>query len=157
MSARSLSARSRAALSLILVAVFCTSCHGWYTFDIQNDTDELYYVRVTVNRTGAVYVHQVDPRASGTAAYGIPPTAPDEGEPFTVELLDADCNPVAEWEMPEIGGYLEISGAPEFVPGGWIPVESASTEGTGDAVASLPADELQHETVLACGATDTFS
>jgi hypothetical protein len=140
----------------MLVAVLCTSCHGWYSFYIQNDTDELHYVRVTVNRTGAVYVHQVDPRASGPAAYGIPPASPDEGEPFTVELLDADCNPVAEWAMPEIGGYLEISAAPKFVPGGF-PADSASTQDTGDVGASPSADDLQHETVLACGATHTFS
>ena len=110
-----LTARSRA-ISLMLAALFCTSCHGWFAFSVRNDTDELHYVRVTANRTGQIYVHQVDPRTSGAASFGPIDPGPPEGDVYTVELLDATCSPLAEWGMPSTGGYLKISGTPEFFP-----------------------------------------
>ena len=154
MRTRALAARSGAALCLMLAAVFCTSCHAWFSFYIRNETNELHYVRVTVNRDGGVYVHQVDPRTSGYATSGHPAVPWNEGDAFayTVELLDEACNPIAEWGMPSTGGYLEISEVPEFLPGELPP---ASPQDTGESGASESPDRLEHMTVLACGATDT--
>jgi hypothetical protein len=148
-------ARSGAALYLVLTVLLCVACDSTIAFFIQNETDELHYVRVTVNRTGRVYVHHVEPRTSGFATRGVVPGPGDQGDVYTVELLDAACNPIAEWGMPSTGGYLKVSGAPEFLPG-YYAEDPPSPDGTGEIGASEPPDGLRHVTVLRCGATDTL-
>jgi hypothetical protein len=147
--------RPGAVLFLALTMLLCTSCHAWFSFYIQNETDERHYVRVTVHRNGAVYVHEVDPRTSGYAGGHGPAVPWNEGDAYayTVELLDEGCSPLAEWGMPSTGGYLEISEAPEFLPGELPP---ASPQDTGESGASESPDSFEHMTVLACGANDTL-
>jgi hypothetical protein len=138
---------------LVLTLLLCTACDSFFELYIQNETDELHYVRVTVNRNGYVYVHRVEPRTSGFAGQFVAP-GPPEDDVYTIELLDAACIPIAEWGMPSTGGYLEVSAAPEFVPG---PLEDPpSPSGTGDVGASQPPHGFEHVTVLACGAVDTL-
>ena len=141
-------ARPGPAFLLLLVLLVCTACDSVIAFYIQNETDQPHYVRVTVNRTGGIYVHQVDPRASGYATQGVVPGPGDEGDVYTVELLDAECNPIREWSMPSTGGYLEIADESEFVPGAYYE-DRPSPDPTDDS-------GLQHVTVLECGATDTL-
>lgn len=148
-------ARSGATLSLVLPALFCAACDSGIAFYIHNETDELHYVRVTVNRTGRVHVHEVEPRTSGYASRNFVSGPGDEGDVYTVELLDAGRTPIAEWGMPSTGGYLEVSEAPEFVPGYYVE-DPPSPDGTGDIGTSQPPDVLRHVTVLTCGATDTL-
>jgi hypothetical protein len=149
MQARVSMARSGPALALLLTLLVSTACDSVIAFYIRNETDQPHYVRVTVNRTRGVYVHQVDPRASGYASRGVVPGPGDEGDVYTVELLDADCNPIHEWSMPSTGGYLEIADEPEFVPGAYFE-DPPSPDATDDI-------GLQHVTVMDCGATDTLT
>jgi hypothetical protein len=148
-------ARSRAALSLVLTALLCVACDSTINFYIQNETDELHYVRVTVNSSGRVYVHHVEPRTSGYAVRSVVPGLGDQGDVYTVELLDAACDPIAEWGMPSTGGLLRISGAPEFLPN-YLPEHPPGPDGSGEIGASALPDVLRHVTVLRCGATDTL-
>jgi hypothetical protein len=139
---------------LLLIATLCVACDSITAFYIQNDTNDLHYVRVTVNRTGGVYVHQVDPRTAGYAVNSVDPGPPDEGDFFTVELLDATCTLIDAWGMPSTGGYLEISATPEFIRGfeaAYSAVDEASdgVEPSGSRVS----DGVRHPTVMECGAT----
>ena len=143
----------RRLLLLVLVIPALAACDSYFELYVQNETDELHYVRVTVNRTGGVYVHQVEPRASSYASQFVAP-GPPEDDVYTVELLDAACIPIAEWGMPTTGGYLEVSAAPEFVPGPFFE-DPPYPYGTGDIGSQQP-DDLKHVTVLACGVTDTL-
>jgi hypothetical protein len=142
------------ALVLLLTLLICSACDSAIAFYISNKTDQLHYVRVTVNRTGGVYVHQVDPGASGYAVQGVDPGPGDDGDVYSVELLDAECNPIREWSMPSTGGYLEIADPPEFVPGYFETPPGSDSAGGVDP--SLAPGGLQHPTVLECGATDTL-
>lgn len=136
---------------LVLTLLLCTACDHYFELYIQNETNELHYVRVTVNRTGGVYVHHVEPRTSGYASQFVMPGLPQD-DVYTVELLDAACNPIAEWGMPSTGGFLRVSGAPEFLP--WFPAEDPASP--GDIGPSGLPDVLRHVTVMRCGATDTL-
>jgi hypothetical protein len=140
---------------LCLLSSVLAGCDSIQAFYVRNVTDEPYFVRVTVNRTGAVYVHQVDPRSAGFASQGVVPGPGDEGDGFSVELLDASCDRIDEWGMPSSGGYLEISENPRFNRG-FEAAHSAVDASDGLNPSSSPANGLQHPTVLECGATDTL-
>jgi hypothetical protein len=144
--------------SLILLLLLCaalTACDSIQSFYIRNVTDEPYFVRVTVNRTGTIYVHQVDPRSAGYASQGVVPGPGDEGDVFSVELLDATCDPIGEWGMPSSGGYLEISAAPRFIRG-FEAALAAAEASDGPKPTGSPANSLPHATIMECGATDTL-
>ena len=146
-----LASRSGLALVALLVALICVACDGYQKFYIQNDTDNLHYVRVTVHRTDDVYVHRVEPRATGYAARGVTSPSDDADDAMTVELLDAECNPIDEWGMPLSGGFLRIDEEPDFVRGYYSePVSSLEPSAGASAVGNT------HLTVFECGATDTI-
>jgi hypothetical protein len=135
---------------MLLIALICIACDSFMAFYIQNETDDLHYVRVTVQRTGGVYVHRVEPGASGYAAQGLT-GAGDDDDHFTVELLDRECNPIDEWGMPFSGGLLRIDEEPHFVPGYYSePVDSTGPSDGGSGAANT------HVSVIECGATETI-